>query len=234
MVIKMNEMIKDCLFFGMIISIFAYGFGKKLKDKWKLPIFNPLLIAILTVIAVLLALGIEYESYYASAKYLSYFLTPATVCLAIPLYQKLALLKKNIKAILLGVFSGVMSSMGSVFLLSYFFQLSHEQYVTLLPKSITTAIAMGISEEMGGIVTITVAVILVTGILGNMTAEITCKLFKITDPVAKGVAIGCASHSIGTTKAMEMGEVEGAMGSLAIVVAGLCTVVFISFFAQFM
>lgn len=227
----MSEAAEEFLFFGMAVSVLGYLLGLFLKQKWKLAIFNPLLISIVVVMIALTILDVDYESYNASAKYLSYLLTPATVCLAVPLYQQLHLLKQHVRAISLGILSGVLTSLGSVYLLSLLFKLDHQQYVTLLPKSITTAIGMGISEEAGGIVTITVAVIIVTGILGNMIAEAVCKLFGITEPIAKGIAIGSASHAIGTVKAMEMGEIEGAMSSLAIAVAGLCTVVFASFFA---
>lgn len=227
----MSEAAGEFLFFGMAVSVLGYLLGLFLKQKWKLAIFNPLLISIVVVMIALTLLDVDYESYNASAKYLSYLLTPATVCLAVPLYQQLHLLKQHARAISLGILSGVLTSLGSVYLLSLLFKLDHQQYVTLLPKSITTAIGMGISEEAGGIVTITVAVIIVTGILGNMIAEAVCKLFGITEPIAKGIAIGSASHAIGTVKAMEMGEIEGAMSSLAIAVAGLCTVVFASLFA---
>ena len=162
---------------------------------------------------------------------MSYLLTPATVCLAIPLYQQLNLLKKNLKAVAAGILSGVLTSILSVLGLSYLFGLSHDMYVTLLPKSITTAIGMGVSEELGGIVTITVAVIIITGVLGNMIADVVYRVFRIKEPVAKGLALGTASHAIGTAKAMEMGPVEGAMSSLAIAVAGLLTVIFASVFA---
>lgn len=227
----MSEAAQEFLFFGMAVSVLGYLLGLFLKQKWKLAIFNPLLISIVVVMIALTILDVDYESYNASAKYLSYLLTPATVCLAVPLYQQLHLLKQHARAISLGILSGVLTSLGSVYLLSLLFKLDHQQYVTLLPKSITTAIGMGISEEAGGIVTITVAVIIVTGILGNMIAEAVCKLFGITEPIAKGIAIGSASHAIGTVKAMEMGEIEGAMSSLAIAVAGLCTVIFASLFA---
>ena len=166
----------------------------------------------------------SYDSYYEGAKYLSYLLTPATVCLAVPLYEQLELLKKHKSAIVAGIISGVIASMGSVLLFAVIFHLNHEEYVTLLPKSITTAIGMGVSEELGGIVTITVAVIIITGVLGNMIAEVVCRVFHIEEPVAKGLALGTSAHAIGTARAMEMGEVEGAMSSLAIAVAGLRTV----------
>lgn len=205
-----------------------------IRRKWKFAILNPLLISIIIVIAVLLVLRMDYETYNEGAKYLSYLLTPATVCLAIPLYEQLEHLKKNVKAIAAGILSGVLSSLVSVWALSAAFGLSHEEYVTLLPKSITTAIGMGVSEELGGIVTITVAVIIVTGVLGNIIAELVCRLFRIKEPVAKGIAIGSASHAIGTAKALEMGEVEGAMSSLSIAVSGLLTVIGASIFEMFL
>ena len=197
-----------------------------LKRKFKMAIFNPLLIAILCVMAILTVGDISYDDYNQGAQYLSYLLTPATVCLAVPLYQQLNLLKKNLKAVAAGILSGVLTSILSVLGLSYLFGLSHDMYVTLLPKSITTAIGMGVSEELGGIVTITVAVIIITGVLGNMIADVVYRVFRIKEPVAKGLALGTASHAIGTAKAMEMGPVEGAMSSLAIAVAGLLTVNF--------
>lgn len=164
---------------------------------------------------------------------MSWFLTPATVCLAIPLYEQWQLLKKNYKAVIVGITSGVLTSLLTVFVLSLVMNLDHAQYVTLLPKSITTAIGMGLSEELGGYVTITVAVIVITGVLGNIFGEVICKLFRIEEPIAKGLALGSASHAIGTAKAMEMGEIEGAMSSLSIAVAGILTVVFSSAFANF-
>jgi len=230
----MKELLCDSFFFGVMVSIIGYKIGLFLKKKFHKAIFNPLLISIVFVMAVLVIFGVDYKSYNNGAKYLSYLLTPATVCLAIPLYQQLELLKRNVKAILAGILSGVLSSLGSVFLFSKLFHFTHEQYVTLLPKSITTAIGMGVSEELGGIVTITVAVIIITGVLGNMLAEIICKVFRINESISKGIAIGTASHAIGTSKAMEMGEIEGAMSSLAIAVSGLLTVVGASIFANFM
>lgn len=230
----MKEFIGGSLFFGMFISVLTYEIGLLIKKKWKLAILNPLLISILMVMLLLIMTGIEYDSYNSSAKYLSYLLTPATVCLAIPLYRELAQLKKNYKAILVGVVAGVLTSLVSVLLLSIVFGFTHEQYVTLLPKSITTAIGMGVSEELGGITNITVAAIIITGILGNMMAELVCRIFRIDEPVARGLAIGSASHAIGTAKAMQMGETEGAISSLAIAVAGIITVAGASVFANFL
>ena len=230
----MSELLGDSLFFGVAVSVLAYQVGMLVKKKWKLAVFNPLLISIILVIAVLLIFHVDYETYNEGAKYLSYLLTPATVCLAIPLYEQLEQLKKNVKAIVAGILSGVVTSLCSVLILAFAFGLSHEEYVTLLPKSITTAIGMGVSEELGGIVTITVAVIIVTGVLGNIIAELVCKIFQIHEPVARGIAIGSASHAIGTARALEMGEVEGAMSSLSIAVSGLLTVIGASVFAMFL
>ena len=228
----MKEFVTNSVFFGAFISLAAYEAGLLLKKKFKLAVLNPLLIATICVIAVLILLDIDYPRYYEGAKYISYLLTPATVCLAVPLYQQLSLLKKHGKAVAGGITAGVLASLFSIFLFSKLFGLSHEQYVTLLPKSITTAIGMGISQELGGIEAITVASIIVTGIFGNGIAEFLYKLFRIEEPVAKGLALGTASHAIGTAKAMEMGEVEGAMSSLAIAVAGLLTVLGASLFAE--
>lgn len=228
----MNHLLAESTFFGVLISIMGYELGRFLKKKFKWALFNPLLISIIFVILLLLLFHIDYTSYNNGAKYLSYLLTPATVCLAIPLYEQLDLLKSNLKAILIGIIAGVLSSLGSVFAFALLFHFSHSEYTTLLPKSITTAIGMGVSEELGGMVTITVTVIILTGVLGNIIAEHICKLFRIQEPIARGVAIGTAAHAIGTARAMEMGEVEGAMSSLAIAVAGLITVVGASVFAN--
>lgn len=220
--------------FGVVISLTGYGLGVLAKNKLHKGLCNPLLISIIFVIAVLKLTGISYDTYNSSAKYISYLLTPATVSLAIPLYLQIEKLRKNLPAILIGVLSGTLASMGSIAAMAALFKLSHKEYVTLLPKSITTAIGMGVSEELGGYVTISVAVIIITGIIGNLLADLVCRLFRITDPIAKGLALGTASHAIGTAKAMEMGETEGAMSSLAIVVAGLMTVIGASVFAQIM
>lgn len=226
--------LEESVFFGVLLSLLAYGAGTLLKKKFKLAIFNPLLISIILIIAILVVSGIDYDTYNEGAKYISYLLTPATICLAVPLYDQMKLLKKNWKAIIAGIFSGALASLSCILVLAVLFQLSHQEYITFLPKSITTAIGMGVSEELGGYVSITVAVIIITGVFGNMCAEGVCKLFRITDPIAKGIGIGSASHAIGTARAMEMGAIEGAMSSLSIVVSGIITVVGASIFAQFM
>lgn len=228
----MNDFFTTSVYAGVVVSLLAYMLGVYLRKKFDIAILNPLLVSVVVTILVLVAGKVDYDIYYEGAKYISWFLTPATVCLAIPLYEQLTLLKKNLKAVIIGITSGVLASLLTVFLLSLLMGLSHKEYVTLLPKSITTAIGMGVSEELGGYVTITVAVIVITGVLGNILAEPVCKLFRITEPIAKGVAIGSSSHAIGTAKAMEMGEIEGAMSSLSIAVAGILTVIGASIFSK--
>ena len=230
----MNDFFQTSMFAGVALSIISYLIGVALKKKFNLGIFNPLLISIVISIIVLFIGKIDYNTYSEGAKYLSWLLTPATVCLAIPLYEEFELLKQNYRAVLFGLLAGTVTSLTTVFMLSKLCGLSHEEYVTLLPKSITTAIGMGVSEELGGYVTITVAVIIITGVLGNMFGELVCKLFRITEPISKGLAFGASSHAIGTAKAIEIGEVEGAMSGLAIAVSGILTVALSSVFAGFM
>mgnify|MGYP001077928721 CR=1 FL=1 len=211
----------------------SYSLFYLLKKKFKLGIFNPLLISIIITIIVLAVSGVDYDVYNQGARYLSWFLTPATVCLAIPLYKQLHLLKKHGAAVAVSITSGVATSAVSIFLMCRVLGLSHTHYVTLLPKSITTAIGMGVSEEAGGIVTLTVISIIITGVLGNMVGETVLKLAKIDHPVAKGLAFGTSAHAVGTAKALELGEVEGAMSSLSIAVAGLLTVIAVPIASKF-
>lgn len=227
----MRDLITNSVFFGATLSVGAYVLGMALQKKFKIAIFNPLFISILTVIIVLLTSGISYDTYNASAKYLSYFLTPATVCLAIPLYEQLALLKKNAVAIMLGILAGIISSALCIVALAVIFSLPHEIYVTLLPKSITSAIGMELSRELGGIPSITVAVIILSGIVGNMLSPFFCRIFRINHSVSRGIAVGSSSHAIGTARAIEMGEVEGAMSGLSVAVSGLLSVISINLFA---
>ena len=227
----MENLILNSAASGVFISLAAYGIGTLVKRKWKSALANPLLIAIILVILFLKLSGVEYETYNASAKYLTYLLAPATVSLAIPMYERMQLLKENYVAILTGILSGVLASLVCVLAMALVFHLSQAEYVTLLPKSVTTAIGMDIAKELGGHSEIAAAVIIITGVLGNMAAEPICRIFAIRHPVAKGIALGTSAHAIGTAKAMEMGETEGAMSSLAIVVAGVCTVVGATVFA---
>ena len=219
----------NSLYFGLALSLFMYFTVDFLKKWVKTSLFNPLLISSLLIILILSLLKIEYSEYNQSAQWLHFMLTPATIVLAVPLYQQFKLLQEHALVIFLGVLSGVIASLISVYLLSLLFGLDQTMLITLLPKSITAAIAIGVAEEYQGIVTITVAAVIITGITGNVIAEPVCKFFRIKNPIAKGIAIGTSSHVVGTSKDMEMGEVEGAMSSLAIVVAGLTTVILLSF-----
>ena len=228
----MNGFVQSSAYFGVVLTFVSYAIGVFLNKKTKCALINPILVSVVLVIAVLVIARIDYDAYYESAKVISFFLTPTTVCLAVPLYEKLHLLRRNAIAILVGILSGVLASLVSIFVMAELFNFSHTEYVTFLPKSITTAIGIGVSEELGGMVTLTAAVIIVTGMTGNILAPFLLRLIRVTDPIARGIAIGTASHAIGTSRAIEMGEVEGAMSGLAIAVAGLITVVGASLFAE--
>ena len=229
----MKELIDNSVYIGVLISLASYALGVWLLKKTGLSFFNPLLVSIILVILFLSVSGINYSTYAESADYISFLLTPATICLAVPLYEQFKLLKKNWKAVVAGIVSGVVSSLVCIFLMALLFRFDHQTYVTFLPKSITTAIGMGVAEELGGYVSLAVVVIVITGVLGNVIAEAVLKLFKIEEPIAKGIAIGSSSHAVGTAKAMEIGQIEGAMSSLSIVVCGLLTVIGASLFANF-
>lgn len=230
----MHEFAASSAYLGLLISLAVYFLGLKLKQKTGLALFNPLLVAVAGTMLFLLAFDIDYEAYNRSARLLSDLLTPATVCLAVPLYEQFERLRAHARAVLAGIVSGVITSLLCVLVLCALFGLDHAAYVTLLPKSITTAIGMGVCEELGGYVAITVAVIIMTGILGNMIAETVFRLLRIEEPIARGVALGTSAHAIGTAKALELGEVEGAMSSLSIAVAGILTVFGASLFAGFL
>ncbi len=227
----MSTIFSSASYAGAALTMLAFFIGYSIKAKYKSQVFNPILIAIVLIIAFLAATGVDYDTYNSGARYISWFLTPATVSLAIPLYRQIEQLKNNLSAILIGIFSGVVASAVGILVLAVVFNLSHAEYVTLLPKSITSAIGMGVADELGGFSTITVPVIIITGIFGNITASAVLKFFKITNPVAKGLAIGTASHGTGTSRAIEIGEIEGAMSGLSIAVAGLITVVVAQLFA---
>lgn len=230
----MKDLLQNSVFLGVLLSIGAYAIGMLLKRKTGWSILNPLLVSIVLIIAFLLVTGLPYQTYSEGADIISYMLTPATICLAVPLYQQVELLKKNYKAVLAGILSGVISSMITILVLALLFGFDHASYVTFLPKSITTAIGMGVSQELGGYVSVTVVVIVLTGVIGNVIADRVLGFLHIEEPIAKGVAIGSASHAIGTARAMEMGQVEGAMSGLSIVVSGIMTVLVATVFSWFL
>ena len=228
----MKEFLIDSTMFGVTLSLVAFWIGLYVRKKSNLSVLSPLVTATAIIIVFLIITGIDYDTYNEGASVLRYFLTPATVCLAIPLYQKLEMLKKNFIAIIAGIISGVLVSAISILVMCALYNFDHQMYVTMLPKSITTAIGISVSEEFGGIVALTTASIIITGNIGGAFAEIIFKLFRIKEPISKGLALGTGSHVMGTSKAMELGELEGAMGSLAIAVAGIITVIVLPFFAD--
>lgn len=229
----LKELLEDTIYFGVLLSLGSYAIGVWLRKRTGWALMNPLFISIVLVIGFLVTFDFSYESYARGADIISYLLTPATVCLAVPLYQQAETLKKNYKAVLCGVTAGVLSSLCCILTLAILFSLDHTAYVTLLPKSITTAIGMGVTEELRGYVPVAVIVIIITGVIGNVFAEQFLRLIRVKEPIAKGIAIGSSSHAVGTARAMEMGEIEGAMSSLSIVVCGLLTVIGANVFALF-
>ncbi|MDD3810395.1 MAG: LrgB family protein [Erysipelotrichaceae bacterium] len=216
-------------FFSITISITAYVLGHLIYQKVKSPVANPLLIAILLVIAVLKGLGIPFEVYRNGGDFISLFLAPATAALALTIYSKITILKKNIIPVIVGSAIGSVVSMVCVYLLCKLFNLDATLTASLLPKSVTTPIAMGISTSLGGIAPVTVAAVVMTGIMGSVFAPLMIKIFKVTNPVAVGLAIGACSHAVGTSRALQIGELEGAMSGVAIGVCGLMTVIFAMF-----
>lgn len=219
----MDQVISSPLF-GVVLSLFAFEFALILSKKAKTPILNPLLVSQILIIAVLMIFGISFEDYNKGGQLISFFLGPATVILAVPLYKKLDLLKSNALPILIGIFIGCLVGVISIVLLAYAFGLDIVLVKSLSPKSVTIPIGVEITNQLQGIPAITVVAILVTGILGAVIGPTVCKIFKIKDKISVGVSIGTASHAVGTTKALELGEIEGAMSSLSIGIAGLFTV----------
>lgn len=224
---NINEMLSESLFFGMILSLLAYKIGFEIQKKYKKVFLNPLLIAIVLVIAFLLITGISYETYRYGAKYLSYLLTPVTVALAVPLYKQMEILKKNLAAILISIAIGCVVHAGVLIAVTYVCRMDQQLLLSVMSKSVTTAIALGVTGEIGGIQGITVIGVMIAGISGAVVGPSLLKLFHITDPVAQGLAMGSASHAVGTSKAIELGEIQAAMSSLAIVVTGILTVVIV-------
>ncbi|NKF05779.1 LrgB family protein [Clostridium gasigenes] len=219
----MKEIINNPLFW-ILITLAAFEIGIVIYKKTKFPLFNPLLIAIVLVIGVLVIFNIDYEIYNLGGKFINSFLGPATVVLAVPLYKQLNALKKNLWPVLIGLFVGSLTSIVCVIILGKAFGLDESLIASLVPKSVTTPIGVEISNSLGGVKSITIVSIVLTGIVGAIIAPIVSKVLKIKSEVAIGIGIGAASHAVGTSKAFEMGEVQGAMSSLSIGIAGLITV----------
>ncbi len=215
-------------FVWIALSILTYEIGILIQKRVKSPIANPLLIAMLLMIGILVATGTPVETYNTGGSFISMCLSPATVVLAVPIFRQMEVLKRNLLPILAGALVGSLVSMGSVFALCRLFGLEDKLIASLLPKSITTAIAQDVSSVLGGIPSVTVICVCLTGILGAIALPSFLKLVRISDPVATGIAIGTASHAVGTSRAIQLGETEGAMSGLAIGIAGIITAVLAS------
>ena len=221
----MDEFLLESQFFGLFLSLAFFQLARWLNRKAGREVISPLLFATLLCIAVLLVFDIDFEVYNRGAQYLDVLLTPATICLAIPLYRQYELLRRNAVAVLAGSVAGVAAHMAGCLLMLAVFRLEAAEFITLLPKSITTAIGKSLSAELGGYPAITMAAIMITGLFGAAIAPALLRLFRVRDPLAQGLAIGTASHAAGTSTAVQMGEIQGAASSLAIVVTGLLTVI---------
>ena len=212
------------MFFGIFISLVAFEIGLFIYKKTKFPLFNPLLIATIIVIGFLKIFNIDFDTYNQGGQFINIFLGPATIVLAVPLYKNLNLLKKNFLPIISGIFVGTLVSVLSVISISFFLGLDNTLTVSLLSKSVTTPIGIEITNTLGGVTSITVLAIILSGIIGAIVGPTVFKILRINSPIARGISLGTDSHAVGTSKALEIGEQEGAMSSLSIGVAGIITV----------
>jgi len=240
----LSKFLSEMPFFGVFLTAITYVIGIWVQKQCKVKIFNPLIIAGALVIVILLLTGVDYDIFLygrvkaggihdgTGAAMFQNLLTPATVCLAVPLYEKISYLKKYPLAILGGILSGILACLISILLLSMLFGIGHTMYVSLLPKSITTAMGMGVCEELGGMTPVIVAAINITGIFGYIVASSVFKLLKIEEPMARGLACGTSAHAVGTARARELGKTEEAMSGLSIAVAGIITVILAPLFAS--
>ena len=229
----MTDFIRSSTFFCVALTLIAFCAASALQKKWKLAVLNPIVLASAAIIAILKILDIPNETYQAGCQILSFLLTPATICLSISFYEQFQNLKKHLLAVSAGVVAGTIASLGAVWGLSRLFSLDRALLASMLPKSVTTAIGVALSSELGGIAAITTAAIVITGIFGNIIGPGLCRLFRLEDPVAQGAAFGTSAHVIGTTRAMEMNALAGAVSSLSLTLAGIVTCIMMSFLAQF-
>lgn len=212
-------------FFGIALTIFAFWIGVNVQKKLKIAIFNSIMIAAMVILLVLKLLGISLEAYFVGADLIHLMLGPATTCMAVSIYNKRDLLKKNFVPVLAGCLAGVLAHFVCVLLMSKLFKIEDALTLSLLPKSVTNPIATAISQEQGGVVSLTVAAVVVAGTLGNLAAPLMVKVFRIKNPMATGLGIGACSHAVGTARALEMGKTEGALSGLAIGICGIITAV---------
>lgn len=219
----MNKILESPLF-GIVICVLAYQAALMINRKLKSAVANPLMIAIVLIIAFLQIFQIPLEKFQIGSNFINTLLGPVTALLAITIYRQFAILKKNFWPVCIGCFTGSLASMSSAYLLCRLFKLDSTMTASLIPKSVTTPIAIEVSKSLNGIASITVAAVVITGIIGAIFAPLLVKVFRVNNPVCVGVAIGTSSHALGTTRAIEMGEIEGAMSGVAIGVAGIITV----------
>lgn len=232
----MADFILSSSFFGIVLSFAVYMFFFLIKEKFKIknPLFNPLLWTSVVIIVFLMVTKIDFEVYNASAKYVTFWLTPVTICLAIPLYRRIKELKENILAIVISIICGCIGHALVMVVIATAVKMQDVLTYSVMPKSVTTAIAMGLAEKIGGIPAVTIVGVTIAGLSGAVIGPTILKICRIKEPVAQGLAIGTASHAVGTSKAMELGEIQGAMSSLAIVVTGVLTVIVVPIAIKFL
>ena len=219
----MTEFLQGISVWGVALTLGAFALGTWVSKKTGQAIFNPLLLGSIFVIIFLSLAQIPCAQYKQSVSFLSYLLLPATVSLAVPMYEQWMILRKNALAVLCGILAGALTSMVCVIAMSWLLKLDPALSVSFMPKSVTTAIGAEVAAELGGITSLAGGLIVLTGIMGNLSAGALCRICKLRDPVARGVAIGTGSHAVGTARALQMGRVEGAVSSLSIAVAGVLT-----------
>ena len=229
----MYEFFTSSSFFAVCLTLIAYSFGAVCQKKWKWAVLNPILIAAALIILILNLMDIPNDLYQTGCSFLTYLLTPATICLAISFYDQFQKLKAHLAAAFLGILAGTIASIGTIWAMAKIFNLDAAITGSLLPKSVTTAIGVALCGEIGGIAAITTAAIVITGILGNISGPALCRLFHLDSEVAQGVAFGTSSHVVGTAKATELSQLTGAVSGLSLTVAGIITAVILSFLAQF-
>lgn len=229
----MYEFMTSSSYFAITLSLVCFLLASRLQKRFPTPLLNPLVVSSAVIILVLVVLDIPNEVYQQGCSIMTYLLTPATICYSISFYEQFQALKKQLPAVIVGVVCGVVASLGSIYILSTVFGLDRTITLSLLPKGITTAIGVALSSEIGGIASITTAAICITGNFGNMMGPMLCKLFRIEEPIAQGVAFGTSSHVIGTAKAIEMSQLAGAVSSLSLTIAALVTTLLLSFLSQF-
>lgn len=229
----MTEFISSSTFFCVTLTLVAFCAASALQKKWKVAVLNPIVLSAAGIILVLKVLNISNATYQAGCQVLSFLLTPATICLSISFYEQFQNLKKHLLAVSVGVAAGTVASIGIIWGLSKVFGLDRALTASMLPKSVTTAIGVALSTELGGVAAITTAAIIITGIFGYIIGPALCRLFRLENPVAQGAAFGTSAHVIGTTRAMEMNALAGAVSSLSLTLAGIVTCILMSFLAQF-